>query len=1004
MKRIVILFAMLMCFGTVAFSQEEQLLPTYLTIENSGKTDTLPAIGIQLFNETVEGLYTEGIDYWYTVYSPCEGSKRLLFTVESFDVDETDTVFIYDGPTIYSPLLAKGNNSFSSLYRRRYFVSPTNSSNCLTVRIKTNTDGRVGTGFSIRVSCQTPCEDVVPVIEDKFYRTRNGEIYDSAYIVKVEGQDTSDYYYSMNVCAGDGIIIKGHGEYSYFTGYYEPYDETSLFSWQMNNGDNLEGLNEGTFTVDQFATVACYQLSLRITDIQGCGTDMIDVIRIRVAGNPIESITDNLAVFCNDTCILLTTSASSDSIASTLTINPTPSTTVSKSYDVKTFIPDGPNCPALGLCYTAEIEFTEFPPGRTITSGADVCSVCINYEHSFMGDYDLSIVCPTGSKSVLKYKNAPTGLPADAGGGSGTFTGYPFGGNNHDPYDGRNGNNCDSIYNMYGVGLDYCFSRNGDYTLVDGMPANTTSPGSHYIASSGYTISVTYNFGSIPAPYDGAGTNVGTASFSTKKPSDHENKSDYYMPADDFSQLIGCPLNGLWSIEVCDSWSIDNGWVFSWSMDICDVSQLDDCEYIVGIDSIRWSADYSVGGVVARIVNDDSAYVSTPDTAGVFPVVAHVHDEFGCVWDTTTHITTTWTPMPSIPSDTSICDPESVVIDATDRHHDEGEFTYSWQPFGETTPVVNTRPWLGMDTSYIVTVVNRQFGLACTRYDTTRVHVFPVPIPGFSTNVIPAAGCSPFEIQFVDTSKYGYTYEWRFGDGFTSTSRNPYHTYSAGRYDVTEIVTSDFGCIDSLTQPQYVWAFHTPDAQFLWEPEYPTFNSPMVQFVNQTYPMISDNIYEWSFQSDASGENYSKAYSLNPSYTWSAPLTAGDYRVKLVSRTDNYDQDGNLIVCRDSVETTIMLIQDFIQFPTVITPNGDGINDRFVIHGLVDGLAYPNNSLHIYNRWGMLVYSKENMRLDEDYWDPAADRAPAGTYFYYFNARGYTGGFQRNGSFEVMRY
>ena len=129
-------------------------------------------------------------------------------------------------------------------------------------------------------------------------------------------------------------------------------------------------------------------------------------MRIRVSTNPIESIAKDLAVFCNDTNLLLTTSVSSDSIMTTLTLNPTPSDVIIKTNEVKTFIPDGPNCPV--SCYQAPVEFTEFPAGRSITSAGDICSICINYEHSFMGDYELSIVCPTGGKSVLKYKNLPS--------------------------------------------------------------------------------------------------------------------------------------------------------------------------------------------------------------------------------------------------------------------------------------------------------------------------------------------------------------------------------------------------------------------------------------------------------------------------------------------------------------------------------------------------------------------------------------------------------------------
>jgi gliding motility-associated-like protein len=40
-----------------------------------------------------------------------------------------------------------------------------------------------------------------------------------------------------------------------------------------------------------------------------------------------------------------------------------------------------------------------------------------------------------------------------------------------------------------------------------------------------------------------------------------------------------------------------------------------------------------------------------------------------------------------------------------------------------------------------------------------------------------------------------------------------------------------------------------------------------------------------------------------------------------------------------------------------MTPNGDGINDRLVIEGIENS---PNNMMEIYNRYGILVFSKQN--------------------------------------------
>jgi hypothetical protein len=36
----------------------------------------------------------------------------------------------------------------------------------------------------------------------------------------------------------------------------------------------------------------------------------------------------------------------------------------------------------------------------------------------------------------------------------------------------------------------------------------------------------------------------------------------------------------------------------------------------------------------------------------------------------------------------------------------------------------------------------------------------------------------------------------------------------------------------------------------------------------------------------------------------------------------------------------------------MLSPNGDGINE-FVIDGLEDTICYPENTVEIYNRWGI---------------------------------------------------
>jgi gliding motility-associated-like protein len=89
-------------------------------------------------------------------------------------------------------------------------------------------------------------------------------------------------------------------------------------------------------------------------------------------------------------------------------------------------------------------------------------------------------------------------------------------------------------------------------------------------------------------------------------------------------------------------------------------------------------------------------------------------------------------------------------------------------------------------------------------------------------------------------------------------------------------------------------------------------------------------------------------------------------------------------ICDTAVVTITVSREIVIEVPGGFTPNGDNINDIFVIQGLDQ---YPNNELTIYNRWGSIVYSAKPYNND---WDGKStgsgvimgDYVTTGTYFY----------------------
>ncbi|MBO9202878.1 MULTISPECIES: Ig-like domain-containing protein [Niastella] len=101
--------------------------------------------------------------------------------------------------------------------------------------------------------------------------------------------------------------------------------------------------------------------------------------------------------------------------------------------------------------------------------------------------------------------------------------------------------------------------------------------------------------------------------------------------------------------------------------------------------------------------------------------------------------------------------------------------------------------------------------------------------------------------------------------------------------------------------------------------------------------------------------------------------------------------------CTSTASINIAIVEDFkVDATNILTPNGDGKNDRWVIHNID---SYPNNEVKIFDRAGRLIYQRRNYSNE---WDGTLNGNPLaeGTYYYILTI---SGGKTAKGSISIIR-
>lgn len=306
-----------------------------------------------------------------------------------------------------------------------------------------------------------------------------------------------------------------------------------------------------------------------------------------------------------------------------------------------------------------------------------------------------------------------------------------------------------------------------------------------------------------------------------------------------------------------------------------------------------------------------------------------------CIEDVAT-FTVTVNSLPTVVAgpDQSICDGDETFVAASGT---DGT-SYVWEPAVITDGTPFT-PAVG-SVNYVVTGTD---GNGCVSQDSLTIEVHALPVISFSTPTL--AGCTPFNTDFTVVSDQEIaTTDWSFGDGETasvSTSPVVSHTYTeSGLNTVSATVTDIYGCITSITYPDYITVEDMPVAAFTFAPQHVFTNDTEVDFTNES---LHATDYSWDF-----GDASDNTAEENPNHFFPTDVADIFYPVKLSA--------SNYLGCTD-VATGYLNVRGIIIFyvPNAFTPDGDVYNETFK-PVFTSGFDPYNFHMVIYNRWGEVVF------------------------------------------------
>ncbi len=314
---------------------------------------------------------------------------------------------------------------------------------------------------------------------------------------------------------------------------------------------------------------------------------------------------------------------------------------------------------------------------------------------------------------------------------------------------------------------------------------------------------------------------------------------------------------------------------------------------------------------------------NTGDTTSTIVV-----NQSGTYWVTTSNTIGTFSDTlvvnNFIPQIITISGPNEICLDGlTTLVASSGFSNYLWNN-GNQTPEITVGAG-----NYLVTAIDSN---GCLSSDTITINEVSSP----SINVSGDTNICLGETTLLSAETGFVSYLWSNGETLSETTVGP------GVYQI--IAIDNLGC-EASSEISVIAS--SPDASFIASNN-PIYGSGTTFNLINTSTEDSSPIVTWNWNF---GDGVTSDLE-NPSHSYAQE---GIYQIQLTVT--------NALGCVDTVIINFEVLGEIV-IPNIVTPNGDGFNDFFIIQNLD---RTRSSDLVVYNRWGSVVYESENYQNN---WSP----------------------------------